>query len=134
MLTPRPNRNTTRPVADSTGEHHIGKPSMMYDVFIHGRGRKVVRNGPMQGVLDFPANHWERLTSRPLGFDRAKQLADLQDCHAVVAVYSTSQKIYDNGKPPYVPQGWRSPQALTALEPASLGYCPKTLPAKTGAA
>ncbi len=78
----------------------------MYDVHIHGKGRPVVRNGPMQGVLDWPKSEWQRLTTRPLGIERAKALADSQSCHAVVTKYSSSQKVHDNGKEPYLPAGW----------------------------
>lgn len=79
----------------------------MYEVAIHFHGRKrITRDCPAQGLLEWPQHKWQRITPRPIGLARAKALADAQAQHAVVCVWHFGEKVYDNGKPPAVPQGW----------------------------
>ena len=79
----------------------------MYEVAIHHYGRKrITRDGPCQGLLEWPNHVWGTITPRPIGLARAKALADAQDTHATVQVWQTADKVYDNGKPALVPEGW----------------------------
>lgn len=81
---------------------------MMYEVAIHGHGRKLItRDCPAQGLLEWPKHEWKCITPRPIGLARATKLADAQTCHAVVCVWQTAEKVYDNGKKPYIPEGWK---------------------------
>lgn len=83
-----------------------------YEVSIHFYGRKLItRDGPCQGLLEWPAHKWTRVNNRPLGLARATALADAQGQHAVVTVWQTADKVYDNGKVPAVPAGWYSADA-----------------------
>ncbi len=52
-----------------------------------------------------PKHHWTTLTRRPLGLDRAQELASLQDTHATVQIWRSSDVVFDNGKParPWTP-------------------------------
>ncbi len=78
-----------------------------YEVAVHFFGRRMCRrDGPCQGLLDWPEHKWTRLTARPLGLQAAIALANAQEHHSVVAVWGTAQKTYDNGKLPAVPVGW----------------------------
>ena len=78
-----------------------------YEVATRLKGRKrITRDCPAQGLLEWPQNVWTRITPRPLGLERAKSLADAQATHATVQVWQTDEKVYDNGKPPLVPDGW----------------------------
>ncbi len=77
-----------------------------YEVAIHYHGRQRVTRGPCEGLLDWPKHKWTRITPRPIGIQRAKALADAQEQHATVQVWQTAEKVYDNGKPPAVPDGW----------------------------
>ena len=79
---------------------------MMYEVAIHGYGRKRVRRGPCEGLMNWPEHCWTRITRRPIGLARAKALADAQECRAVVTPWMKSGNVYDNGKEPYLPEGW----------------------------
>jgi len=81
----------------------------MYEVAIRGHGCPIVKHGPCEGLPDWPTHKWIRITSRPIGIKRAKRLADEQDCHAVVCIWQTAEKVYDNGKEPYLPEGWVKP-------------------------
>lgn len=81
-----------------------------YEVAIHQHGRKRVQRGPAEGLLDWPRHVWTRITRRPLGLARAKALADEQNTHATVQVWMTSEVVYQNGKPPTVPEGWVAPE------------------------
>lgn len=78
----------------------------MYEVAIHGYGRPIVKRGPAEGLPDFPKHTWTRITGRPIGKARAIALADEQECHAIVCVYQKAMKIHDNGRAPYLPDGW----------------------------
>lgn len=86
--------------------------STMYEVATHEYGRKLItRDGPAQGLLEWPHHRWGRITPRPLGLARAKALADAQPIHATVQFWMTAEKVYDNGKPPGIPAGWYPPEA-----------------------
>lgn len=92
----------------------------MYEVAIHGYGRRMIGGGinaPAAGLLEFPQHKWKRITPRPLGLARATALADAQPMHAVVCLWETAEKVFDNGKPPNVPEGWWHPRAQSSLEP-----------------
>lgn len=79
----------------------------MYEVSTHYYGRKLItRDCPTQGLLEWPQHKWIRITARPLGFERAKALADAQPMHATVQVWQTADVQYSNGKQPAVPDGW----------------------------
>ncbi len=85
-----------------------------YEVSIHAYGRKrITRDGPCQGLLEWPQHQWARITARPLGLARAKALADAQPGHATVQVWQTADVAYDNGKPPTIPAGWYPATAQT---------------------
>jgi hypothetical protein len=87
----------------------------MYEVAIHHYGRRLItRDGPAQGLLEWPDHTWGRITTRPIGLARAKALADAQDTHATVQVWMTADVVYDNGKAPAVPAGWYPPEAQVA--------------------
>ena len=80
---------------------------MMYEVAIHSCGRRLItRDGPCQGLLEWPQHQWQRITQRPIGLKRAKALADAQSQHATVQFWQTAEKVYDNGKAPAIPPGW----------------------------
>ena len=83
----------------------------MYEVTIHSHGRPVVKNGPMAGCLEWPKHQWTCITPRLMGLAKAKALADAQECHAVVTRRNSSETVYDNGKPPALPDGWYPPEA-----------------------
>lgn len=88
-----------------------------YEVSIHEYGRRLItRDGPCQGLLEFPQHKWTRITPRPLGLKRAQTIADAQSQHAVVTVWMSAEKVYDNGKRPSIPDGWWPPDAISALE------------------
>lgn len=79
----------------------------MYEVSIHHYGRKrITRDGPCQGLLEWPAHQWRRITARPIGLARARALADAQGTHATVQPWMSSEVVYTNGKAPLVPSGW----------------------------
>ncbi len=89
----------------------------MYEVAVHGHGRRLItRDGPCQGLLEWPAHTWTRITPRPIGLARAKAPADAQPHHAQVNFWETSEVVYSNGKPPGVPEGWWPASANTALD------------------
>lgn len=97
---------------------------MMYEVAIHSYGRRLItREGPAQGLLEWPDHQWGRITQRPIGLARAKALADAQDTHATVQLWMTAEKVYDNGKPPSVPAGWYPPDAQFATRLGMSGGC-----------
>jgi hypothetical protein len=86
---------------------------MRYEVSIHEHGRKrITRDCPAQGLLEWPAHKWTRITSRPLGLDAATRLASEQAVHAVVNGWQTADKFFDNGKRPGVPKGWEPADAI----------------------
>jgi len=94
----------------------------MYEVAIHHHGRRLItRDGPCQGLLEFPQHTWARITPRPIGLARALALADAQDTHATVQIWMTADKAYDNGKKPLVPEGWWPAGAQHAGEPRRTG-------------
>lgn len=79
----------------------------MFEVHIHGYGRKrITRDCPCQGLLEWPRHTWQKVNRRPVGIARAKAIADEQACHAVVTPWMTAGNVYDNGKEPFVPEGW----------------------------
>ncbi len=46
---------------------------MMYEVAVHYYGRKcITRDGPAQGLLEWPQHNWGRITPRPIGLARAR--------------------------------------------------------------
>ena len=77
-----------------------------YEVHINGYGRPIIKAGPMAGCGGFEQGEWKKITSRPIGIKRAKAIADEQSCRAVVTEWESSGVVYDNGKDPYVPEGW----------------------------
>lgn len=84
----------------------------MYEVAIHHYGRRLItRDGPCQGLLEWPQHQWGRITARPVGLARAKALADAQETHATVQPWMTAEVVYSNGKTPLVPAGWYPPDA-----------------------
>jgi len=83
----------------------------MYEVNVHYHGRPVVRRGPMEGVLDWPRHKWVKITTRPIGFSRAKALADAQPEHAVVTPWLTAGVVYSNDKAAGIPEGWYPPDS-----------------------
>ena len=86
----------------------------MYEVSGHEHGRRLItRDGPAQGLLEWPQHKWTRVNPRPLGIARALALADAQPRHAVVVVWQTADKVYDNGKRPTIPAGWYPADAVT---------------------
>ena len=85
---------------------------MKYEVAIHEYGRKrITRDCPAQGLLEWPTHRWTRITPRPLGIDRAKELASEQAIHAVVSPWQEAGPVFDNGKRPGVPAGWNPAEA-----------------------
>jgi len=79
----------------------------MYEVAIRTYGRRLItRDGPAQGLLEWPDSRWNRITPRPISLKRAIALADAQSTHATVQIWDTADKVHDNGKPPLVPAGW----------------------------
>ena len=93
-----------------------------YEVSIRFHGRRLIkRDGPCQGLLEWPENKWQRITPRPVGLTRAKELADAQGQHAVVCVWQTADKVYDNGKSPAVPEGWYPAEACLNTGPVPVG-------------
>lgn len=86
---------------------------IMYEVSTHGYGCPIVRRGPAAGLPDFPHHTWKRITLRPIGIKRATALANDQDCHAVVCVWMTAEKVHDNCKPPHLPDGWVEAPSIT---------------------
>jgi hypothetical protein len=87
----------------------------MYEVATHHHGRRLItRDGPAQGLLEWPEHRWATITPRPLGLARAKALADQQETHATVQVWQTADVAYSNGKAPQVPAGWYPATATTA--------------------
>jgi hypothetical protein len=80
----------------------------MFEVAIHGYGKPIVRRGAAEGLPDFPKHTWTRITPRPIGRGRAVNLAADHPFHAVVTVWQSSETVYDNGKAPYLPDGWVS--------------------------
>lgn len=88
-----------------------------YDVHVHGYGRRLCqKDGPCQGLLNWPEHKWGRISTRPLGLKSAIALADAQSQHAVVTFYMSSEEVHDNGKPPAIPYGWWPPDAQTAQD------------------
>jgi len=84
----------------------------MYQVSTHEHGSKrITRDCPAQGLLEWPQHIWTTITPRPVGLAKAKALAEAAPHHAVVNVWKTAEKVYDNGKPPAIPQGWHAPEA-----------------------
>ncbi len=99
-----------------------------YEVAIRGHGSPIVRRGPCEGLPDWPRSVWTKITTRPIGLARATALADKQACHAVVCVWQTSETVYDNGKEPYLPNGWLEERRPANVEHSDMGGLPK-LPA-----
>jgi hypothetical protein len=89
-----------------------------YEVHVHHYGRRLItRDGPAQGLLEWPQHRWGKITPRPLGLTRAKAIADEQAVHAVVTIWDSAEKVHDNGKKPGVPEGWWHPDAQHAGQP-----------------
>ncbi len=79
----------------------------MYEVAIHFYGRKrITSDCPAQGLLEWPKHKWTRITTRPIGLEKAKALADSLSTHATVQPWMTADVVYSNGKRPLVPEGW----------------------------
>jgi len=86
-----------------------------YQVHIHGYGRRLItRDGPCQGLLEWPAHQWHIISQRPLGLQAAIALANAQLHHATVTLYMDADTVHDNGKPPMIPAGWYPPDAQIA--------------------
>jgi hypothetical protein len=78
-----------------------------YEVHVHGYGRRLItRDGPCQGLLEWPQHVWGKISVRPLGLAAAVALADAQPNHAVVTLWMDAEQAYDNGKAPEIPEGW----------------------------
>lgn len=89
----------------------------MYEVHTHQYGRRLItRDGPCQGLLEWPQHQWMKITPRPIGLERARRLADEQPHHAAVCAWQQSGVVYDNGKTPTVPTGWWPADATNATE------------------
>jgi hypothetical protein len=90
---------------------------MMYEVATHYYGRRLItRDGPCQGLLEWPEHKWERITARPLGLKRAIALADAQPTHATVQAWMTADVVHSNGRTPMIPIGWYPPDATMARQ------------------
>lgn len=88
-----------------------------YEVSIHGYGRRLItRDGPAQGLLEWPAHTWGTISTRPMGLKAAIALADAQQQHAVVTLWRSADVAHDNGKAPAVPDGWWPATAQTPAE------------------
>lgn len=88
-----------------------------YEVHTHGYGRKLItRDGPCQGLLEWPQHTWTRISTRPMGLKAAIALADAQAQHAVVTLWMSTEKAHDNGKAPSIPAGWYPATAQMASE------------------
>ncbi len=86
-----------------------------YQVHVHGYGRRLItRDGPSQGLLEWPAHTWAVISTRPMGLQAAVALANEQPQHAVVTLWMDAEKLYDNGKPPALPAGWYPAEAQVA--------------------
>ena len=89
----------------------------MYEVAIHHYGRRLItRDGPAQGLLEWPQHMWARITPRPIGLARAKKLADEQSTHATVQIWLSADKVHDNRKKPAVPEGWWPASANSVMD------------------
>ena len=78
-----------------------------YQVHVHGYGRKLItRDGPAQGLLEWPAHTWRTISTRPM--------ADAHPHHAVVMLWMDAEKVHDNGKAPELPAGWYPAKAQRA--------------------
>lgn len=85
-----------------------------YQVHVHGYGRKLItRDGPCQGLLEWPQHVWQTISTRPMGIKAAIQMADAQSQHASVTVWMSAEVVHDNGKAPDIPAGWYPPEAQT---------------------
>jgi len=90
---------------------------MSYEVAIHTYGRKLIRrDGPAQGLLEWPMHQWGRITARLFGLANAIKLADAQATHATVQIWKTAEVVHDNGKPATVPDGWWPADAQYAAQ------------------
>lgn len=90
----------------------------MYEVAVHDHCGRMIDGGinnPLQGLLSVK-HTWARITPRPVGKARAVAMAERQPFHAVVCVWRTADKVYDNGKPARVPEGTWQPGARSAME------------------
>ena len=86
----------------------------MYEVAVHTYGRPIIKSGPAAGVAGFVEHKWTSINARPVGLKRAIEIADQEATHAVVTEWGSSKPVYDNGKPPLLPEGW-----LPAFDPRS---------------
>ncbi len=86
-----------------------------YQVHVHEYGRRLItRDGPCQGLLEWPQHQWCIISPRPLGLKAAIALAQTQTTHAVVTLYMDAEMVHDNCKVPIVPTGWYPPDAQIA--------------------
>lgn len=92
-----------------------------YQVAVHGYGRKMIRRGPCEGLLEWPQHTWATISTRPMGLKAAIELAHAQTQHAVVTRWMSADKVHDNGRAPCIPDGWYSPDAHMASEAKSEG-------------
>lgn len=88
----------------------------MFEVSIHEAGKVMVAHGAHSGLLQ-SRNRWVRITPRPIGRQRAEELANAQPTHAVVNAWGSAEVVYDNGKPPTRPEGWWPLEAKTCQDP-----------------
>lgn len=93
----------------------MGREWKRYQVAVHCHGRRLItRDGPGQGLLEWPAHTWATISTRPMGLNAAIDMADAQPQHAVVTVWMSAEKVHDNGKPPALPAGWYPADAQMA--------------------
>ena len=86
-----------------------------YQVHVHGYGRRLItRDGPCQGLLEWPQHVWGVISTRPMGLKAAIALADEQQQHAVVTLWMDAEKVHDNGKATEIPAGWYPAEAQKA--------------------
>lgn len=86
-----------------------------YQVHVHSYGRQLItRDGPCQGLLEWPEHRWGVVSQRPMGLKAAIEMADVQPHHAVVTLWMDAEKVHDNGKTPELPAGWYPADAQMA--------------------
>lgn len=89
-----------------------------YEVHIHFYGRRLItRDGPCQGLLEFPQHKWTRISTRPTGLAKAIALCEAQNQHSVVCLWGSAEKAHDNGKKPAIPIDWWPADAQSYMDP-----------------
>jgi hypothetical protein len=97
----------------------------MFYLYQHEYGRKLItRNGPAQGLLEWPKHEWT-WTQGYRSKAKAIAAARAHPIHARISIGHTADFIFDNGKEPGLPEGWWPATAQTCLEPrpASVTAC-----------